>query len=434
MRANLPVRADRIAEDIDGLAALTDPERPWTRRAFTPRFLDGREFVERRMRAAGLETRIDAAGNLIGRRPGRVPGLGTIAVGSHSDTVPDGGRFDGIAGVAAGLEVARALADAGIVLDHDLEVIDCLAEEVSLFGVSCVGSRAIAGVMPPEWIVRQDAGGRTLGEAMREVGGEPERLAEARRSDIRAFLELHIEQGPVLEAEGLDVGLVTAIAGITRLEVVVDGRADHAGTTPMDRRADALVAAAALVTAINGAARRRAAGGQAHFAATVGEFRIEPGAANVVPSKAVMLVDARAEVRADMEAFRAELDGLVAAIAAEHGVAIAPPRLVSDNPPTPADARLLDHLAAASDGLGAGSRRMASGAGHDTAWFARVAPAAMIFVPCRDGRSHTPEEWAETDAIALGAAVIFEAVRRIDADGALRATDAADTAADTEKR
>lgn len=410
---NRLARADRIATDIDALAALTDPDRPWTRRAFTPRFLAGRAFVARAMENAGLTVRIDAAGNMIGRRPGRVSGKGVLAVGSHSDTVPDGGRFDGIAGVVAGLEIVRVLKERGIDLDHDLEVIDCLAEEVSIFGVSCIGSRAIAGVLPEDWLIRA-SDGLTLENAIKGVGGDPARLIEAKRSDITAFLELHIEQGPVLEADHLDVGIVTAIAGITRVEIVVTGRADHAGTTPMTARADALVAAADLVTAVERLALERSRG-DAHFAATVGEFAILPGAANVVPSSARLLIDARAERRDDMDAFLVDLARVATEIVGRRAVAIAEPRLVSDNLPTPSDPALVALLEAAADVAGATHRRMASGAGHDMAFFARIAPAAMLFVPCRAGRSHSPDEWAEPAAIALGTDVLIETIRRLDA-------------------
>jgi N-carbamoyl-L-amino-acid hydrolase len=233
------------------------------------------------------------------------------------------------------------------------------------------------------------------------------------RPDIAGFLELHIEQGPVLEAEKEDVGIVTAISGITRIEITVEGRADHAGTTPMDRRADALVAASQLVLDIRNAAAELAKS-PGHFAATVGEFRIEPNAANVVPSKVVLLVDGRAEIRADMEAFCRWLDGHVEKLAGAYGVTIKTPNRVSDNQPTPGDAGLLSTLEAACVRVGAKHRRMASGAGHDTAWIAKVAPAAMIFVPCREGRSHSADEWADNDDIALGAAVLFEAVREMD--------------------
>lgn len=412
MTRNLAVRPDRIAADIDALAAITEPDRPWTRRAFTPRFLEGRAWTERAFRFAGLATSVDAGGNLVGRRPGRRPELGAILVGSHTDTVPDGGRFDGIAGVVAGLEIARALADRGIDLDHDLVVIDCLAEEVSIFGVSCIGSRAAAGLLPADWLERS-AAGLTLAEGIAAVGGDPAALATARRRDVRAFLELHIEQGPVLEANRLDVGIVTAISGITRIEILVAGRADHAGTTPMGARADALVAAATLVLAVRDLAAALAGAGEGHVAATVGEFSIEPGAANVVPSAARLLIDARAERREVMERFLAALAERCRAAETE-GVSIGPPRIVSDNPPTPSDPRLLDEIEAACGDLGVQRCRMASGAGHDMAWFARIAPAAMVFVPCRGGRSHAPEEWADIDAVALGAEVLLQTILRLD--------------------
>ncbi|MDM9627347.1 Zn-dependent hydrolase [Rhizobium sp. S152] len=412
MSRNLPVNADRIAEDIAALAGITEPGHPWTRRAFSPLFMKGREYIEAQMKAAGLQPRIDAAGNLIGRRPGTKPGSGTIMLGSHSDTVPDGGRFDGIAGVVAALEVARALADQNIALDHDLEIIDFLAEEVSIFGVSCIGSRGMTGQLPEAWLSRS-SDGRDLAEAIAEVGGRPGVLLQENRPDISGFLELHIEQGPVLENGKTDIGVVTAIAGITRIEITVEGRADHAGTTPMDSRADALVAAAQLVVDIRDAAAERARR-PGHFAATVGEFRIEPNAANVVPSKVVLLIDARAEIRNDMDAFCEWLDAHVIKLAISQGASIRSPVRVSDNFPTPGDAGLLKTLERACDSVGATHRRMASGAGHDTAWIAKVAPAAMIFVPCKEGRSHSADEWAENDDIALGAAVLFEAVREMD--------------------
>ena len=411
-RHNLPVNADRIAEDIDALASITEPGHPWTRRAFSPLFLEGRAYIEARMKAAGLTTRMDAAGNLIGRREGAKPGVGTILVGSHSDTVPDGGRFDGIAGTIAALEVARSLKDHGIELDHDLEIVDFLAEEVSIFGVSCIGSRGMTGQIPEAWLSRM-SGDRTLSQGIAEVGGDPSVLLSQKRPDLAGFLELHIEQGPVLEAENKDIGIVTAIAGITRIEITVEGRADHAGTTPMDRRADALVAASQLVLDIRQRAAEQAKT-PGHFAATVGEFRIEPNAANVVPSKVVLLIDGRAEIRGDMEDFLAWIDGEVKTIAADYGVTINTPVRVSDNMPTPGAPVLLETLERACETVVAKHRRMASGAGHDTAWIAKVAPAAMIFVPCKEGRSHCAEEWAENDDIAMGAAVLFEAVRDMD--------------------
>ena len=410
MIPNSPIRTDRIAADIDALAAITEPGKPYTRRAFTPLFREGRKWLEQAMRDAGAVTRIDAAGNLVGTIPGTRPVLGTIMLGSHSDTVPDGGRFDGIAGVVVALEVARALRDQGVVLEHTLEVVDFLAEEVSIFGVSCIGSRGMSGTRPAEWLARE-SDGLTLEQGLLQVGGDP-RLP-AQRDDIKAFLELHIEQGPVLQDDQRDVGVVTAIAGITRIEIVVDGRADHAGTTPMGSRQDALTTAAWIALGVEELGKALASG-EAHFAATVGEFDMAPNAANVVPARVRMLIDARAERRDDMERFIDELDKGVAAIAEKTGVAVSEPRIVSDNQPTPCDADLLDVLDAACERAGAKHRRMASGAGHDTAWMTRITKAAMIFVPCVDGRSHAPDEFATSEDIALGAAVLLDAVRALD--------------------
>jgi beta-ureidopropionase / N-carbamoyl-L-amino-acid hydrolase len=407
---NSPIRSDRIEADIAALAAITEPGRPWTRRAFTPLFLEGRRWLAEAMVAAGGRAEIDAAGNLVATVIGQQPELGTIMIGSHSDTVPDGGRYDGIAGVVAGLEVMRALREGNVALRHSLQVVDFLAEEVSIFGVSCIGSRGMSGTRPEDWLARLNEG-RTLETAIAEVGGDARQ--PARREDIKAFLELHIEQGPVLQNDGLDIGVVTAIAGITRIEIVVEGRADHAGTTPMRARQDALTTAAWIALGIEELAKALAQGPH-HFAATVGEFEMTPNAANVVPARVRMLIDARAENRADMERFLEELAKGVAGISAKTGVAVEPLRIVSDNQPTPCDDELLDVLDAACERVGARHRRMASGAGHDTAWMARITRAAMIFVPCKDGRSHTPDESARIEDIALGAQVLLDAVLALD--------------------
>jgi N-carbamoyl-L-amino-acid hydrolase len=414
MSSNLPVNAARIAEDIDALARLTEPGRPWTRRVFSPLFLEGRAYIEARMRAAGLETRIDAAGNLIGRRSGRAGTQGVLMLGSHSDTVPDGGRFDGIAGVVAALEVARSLAERGVALAHDLEVVDFLAEEVSPFGVSCIGSRGMTAQMPETWLTRRNESG-ALGDALVSVGGDPAVVLRLSPPKIAAFLELHIEQGPVLERQGRDIGLVTGIVGITRFEILVEGRPDHAGTTPMDARADALVAASDLVLKIHDEALRLSRK-PSHFAATVGEFAMAPNAANVVPGRVRLLIDARAERRPDMEAFATWLDQAAKNVATAHDAAISPPARVSDSEPIACDPHLFAVLENAAKSAGMTTLPLVSGAGHDAAWIARVAPAAMIFVPSRDGRSHAPDEWTDNDAIARGAAVLFEAVLALDAE------------------
>lgn len=407
MRRNLDASIKDIETDLDALAQITDPERPWTRRAFSPRFDEGRDYLRRRFLGEGLNVWTDAGGNLIGRREGIEPQVGTIMLGSHSDTVPDGGRFDGVAGVVVALEVARILSRRGVALRHNLAVVDFLAEEVSTFGVSCIGSRAMAGVLPQDWL-RRISDGRDLATAIRDVGGKPESLEAPLADDLKAFLELHIEQGPVLEREKIALGVVTTIVGINRVEIEVTGRPDHAGTTPMGLRADALVAAARIVSEIERYATELS-GGPGHFTATVGEFEISPNAANVVPGRVRMLVDIRAERAEDKEAFVSWLTGLDA-----DGENTIEARLISANPGVQMDDGLQETLAKAADGLDTPYRKMVSGAGHDAAFMTRLCPSAMLFVPCRDGRSHCPEEWADAADLALAAEVLANTIMELD--------------------
>ena len=212
---NPPIDQARVWDDLMALAAITDPDRPYTRRSFSPRFLEGREWLRRRFEAAGLKVRMDAGANLIGRIDGAGQDARVIMLGSHSDTVPSGGRFDGPAGIIAGLEVVRALQAAGYRPRHAIEIVDFLAEEPSEYGVSCVGSRAMAGALDGKLLAFTGPGGEKLADAVQRVGGDPNKLADARRSDIAGFLELHIEQGAVLQNRKIDLGLVTGIVGIT---------------------------------------------------------------------------------------------------------------------------------------------------------------------------------------------------------------------------
>ncbi len=407
MRRNLDASIKDIEADLDALAQITDPERPWTRRAFSPRFDEGRDYLRRRFLSEGLNVSTDAGGNLIGRREGTEPQAGTIMLGSHSDTVPDGGRFDGVAGVVVALEVACILSRRGVALRHNLAVVDFLAEEVSIFGVSCIGSRAMAGVLPQDWL-RRISDGRDLATAIRDVGGKPESLEAPLADDLKVFLELHIEQGPVLEREKIALGVVTTIVGINRVEIEVTGRPDHAGTTPMGLRADALVAAARIVSEIERYATELS-GGPGHFTATVGEFEIYPNAANVVPGRVRMLVDIRAERAEDKEAFVSWLTGLDA-----DGGNTIEARLISANPGVQMDDGLQEMLAKAADGLDTPYRKMVSGAGHDAAFMTRLCPSAMLFIPCRDGRSHCPEEWADAADLALAAEVLANTIMELD--------------------
>jgi N-carbamoyl-L-amino-acid hydrolase len=413
-RSNLPVNQQRLWADVMALADMTEADAPYTRRSFTPKFLQGRDFLRHRFDAAGLEVRIDAGGNMIGRRTGQQAGCGTILIGSHSDTVPDGGRFDGVAGVTAALEVARSLTERGEELSHDLEVIDFLAEEVSAFRTSCVGSRAMAGRLTPEMLDEEGPGGEKLRDALRRVGGDPASLPAALRHDIAAFLELHIEQGRVLEDAREDVGVVRTIAGISRMALTVEGRADHAGTTPMSLREDALSGAVEVIRAIRDEACVRADGGNGYFVATTGELHLEPNAANVVPRSVRLLIDARAERRDVLEDFLRWMKSTLPPLAAAQRARLSSLDVLSDAMPAVLDPAVCDILVRSADALGLSHREMASGAGHDAAWISRFAPAAMIFIPCRGGRSHSADEWTESNQLAAGAAVMLEAVLRID--------------------
>ena len=412
---NLPLDADRLWDDVMALSAITEPDRPFTRRSFTPRFLEGRAFLAARFTAAGLAVRIDGAGNLIGRREGSDPHAGTIMLGSHSDTVPSGGRFDGIAGVIAALEIARALRDSGTQLRHTLEVVDFLAEEPSDFGLSCVGSRGMVGQLGPGHLGMVGPAGEKLAEALQRVGGDPKLVGAMTRRDVRAFFELHIEQGPVLEARNIDLGIVSGIVGITRLEIVFEGGADHAGTAPMDLRRDALVAAADVVTAIRRHAEHLANEKSGYFVATVGCLDVIPNAANVVPQRVRLVVDARSSHRPMTERFVAAIDQASCESAKAARVERAVFERLSDTMPVDCAPGLQALLVAGAQAFGFSTMPLASGAGHDAAFVAQIAPVAMVFVPCRGGKSHAPEEWAERNAIAAGATTIMEAVRCFDA-------------------
>jgi beta-ureidopropionase / N-carbamoyl-L-amino-acid hydrolase len=414
VKPHLPLNADRLWADVMALAKITDPERPYTRRSFGSLFLEGRAWLAKRFATAGLETRIDAGGNLIGRRQGNNPALGVIAVGSHSDTVPSGGRFDGIAGVVTGLEVVRALDDANIRLDHTIEVIDFLAEEPSEYGLSCIGSRAMVGALDGNMLQLTEPSGEKLSDALRRVGGDPDKLDQTKRRDIKAFLELHIEQGMVLASQSLDVGIVTSIVGIRRIEVIFEGAADHAGTTPLGLRHDALVAASRTVTAVRERARQLSEETSGYFVATVGILVVEPNASNVVPGRCRLVIDTRATDPALTTRFADIIDCDTVAYAAAASVRRVAFATLSDAPPVVCASVLREALREGAQKLGLRSCSLASGAGHDAAFMSRICPSAMVFVPSKAGKSHAPEEWTERDELAAGAAVILEALKTLD--------------------
>lgn len=398
---------------LEQLSALTEPDRPWTRCAFTPWHAAGRAWLRERFQEAGLVVRVDAAGNLIGRREGRVPGAPVLMVGSHSDTVVGGGRFDGIAGVIAGLEVAAALRASGHELDHAFEVVDFLAEEPNPYGLSCVGSRGMAGALLPAMLERRDASGVPLRQRLVEAGAGEVPVEAAVRKDVKAFLELHIEQGPVLEQRDLDVGVVTTIVGIRRLALRFVGQAAHAGTTPYALRRDALVAASAFVAGLPALVQADAPAGR-YLVATVGEMKVLPNAANVVPAVTELTVDLRSDDPVLLDHWAKRIADQAAAIAAEHGVALTDCLELSASAPAPCAPAVQGALRRAATALGLRQQDMVSGAGHDAAFLARVAPAGMVFVPSRHGMSHTADEWTDAQQLAKGIAALLGAVLELD--------------------
>lgn len=408
--AALPLDAERLLRDLAALAAFVEPgSAGWTRRAFSPAFIAGRAWLADRMREIGLSVRVDAAGNLIGRRLG-LADLPALVIGSHTDTVPGAGRFDGTLGVLAGLEIARALHDAGARLRHPLEVVDFLAEEPTPFGVCCVGSMAAAGCLDVRALDLRDEDGRALSDALRSVGARPADLGEAARAPgaIAGYLELHIEQGRRLERAGAPIGAVSGIVGIRRAALRIAGRADHAGTATMDARRDALAAAAELVLAVERVARASEGA-----VATVGRLDVAPNQANVVPGAVELIVEARALEWATVERLWDDIVGQAGRICASRGVELfaAEP---DDAAPTKTPQAMLDIISAACTHVAPGAPVLPSGAGHDAMWLARIAPAGMIFVRSRDGRSHCPEEYSSPEDIALGLAALARAVAELD--------------------
>ncbi len=413
MTALLAVDEARIRRRIEGLAALTERERPYTRRAFTDLYRQARAWLADEFRSGGLEPEVDAGGNLVGRRPGRREGARALASGSHIDTVAGGGRFDGIAGVVVALEAAQVLLENGIELDHPLFVYDFLSEEPSDYGASCVGSSALVGTLTPAMLAAEAPSGESLAAAVQRMGGDPRALGaplpDAGR--IAGFLELHIEQGPLLERERVAVGVVEGIVAIHRMALTLRGKAGHAGTTPMTLRRDALVGASAVVQDVW--ERARVQGEDGGFVATVGRMEVVPNGANVVPGEVRMALEARSLDEAEVAAFLEATLERARPRAAELGLELEA-EVVSTAPAVRSDARLLAALEASCQGRGLSYRRMSSGAGHDAMQIAQAAPVAMLFVPCADGLSHHPDEHAEIADIAAGAAVLLDALQRLD--------------------
>jgi allantoate deiminase len=380
--------AQRIWDHCEALARLSELEGGLTRVFLSKEQKAANELVLGWMHTAGMSARLDAIGNIVGRYEGDRPGLPCLMMGSHLDTVRDAGKYDGMLGVVAAIECVHALNARGERLPFAIEVIGFADEEGTRFNATLLGSRAVAGTFKPEVLGNADKDGIPMREAMRAFGLDPEKIGAAarRREDIHAYAELHIEQGPVLEAEALPVGVVTAINGATRFAVEVRGMAGHAGTVPMSLRQDALAAASECVLAIE---RRCAAVGD--LVGTVGKLECLPGAVNVVPGKVRFTID----IRAPRDAMRlAAVDDVLAemrAIAARRDVELAVTKTHEGGVAACAP-WLMEQIGAAIAAEGIAVRSLPSGAGHDGMAIIDVADIGMLFVRCEKGISHNPAE------------------------------------------
>ncbi|HKC45477.1 MAG TPA: allantoate amidohydrolase [Burkholderiales bacterium] len=403
MNATIQPSAKRIWDHAEALGKLSELEGGLTRVYLSPEQRAANELVTGWMREAGMSARLDAAGNVVGRYEGERPGLPCLMLGSHLDTVRDAGKYDGMLGVIAAIECVRTLHARTKRLAFAIEVIGFADEEGTRFNATLLGSRAVAGTFKTEVLANVDKDGVSMREAMRGFGLDPARIGEAahRREDVLAYAELHIEQGPVLEAEGLPVGVVTAINGATRFAVEVQGLAGHAGTVPMGLRRDALAAAAECVLAIE-----RRCSAEPDLVGTVGKLECLPGAVNVIPGKVKFTIDIRSprdaqrlaavkDVLEEMAAICKRRNAVLTATKThEGGVAACAPWLQQ---------QIGDAIAAE----GFQVRKLPSGAGHDGMAMIDLTDIGMLFVRCEKGISHNPAEAMTLDDVAVSARVFL---------------------------
>jgi hydantoinase/carbamoylase family amidase len=398
---------NELQQDLAALERFGySPDAGFRRLAWSRELRASLDWLASRMTEAGLDVTLDPAGNLLGRwGTGSGP---AILIGSHFDTVERGGRLDGALGVLAGLEVVRRLQRHGPPLSRPVWVIAFMDEEGVRFGEAMLGSRAFTGeALDPDLGERVDSSGESLAAAMAAWGRRPESAHTAHRvSDVGVYIELHIEQGPVLDATAKDIGIVTAIVGLEGLQVTVEGQPNHAGTTPMSYRRDPVAAAARLISSFDAAAR------EGEFLATVGKLTVERGGMNTIAGRCEFSVDLRAGTADALTGARRRLDQLVEAARGTHRVKVRSETLYRIDPAEMSPA-VVDSLEHAAHEVGATTLRMSSGAGHDAMVLSRKVPTGMLFVPSRGGISHAPQEHTDERAIELAVRALEHAVREL---------------------
>jgi len=407
----LRIDGERLNRQLGELKAFgRTPEGGVSRVAYSEADRDGRAYVMELMRQAGLDAHIDVIGNVIGRRAGSDANLPPILMGSHTDSVPHGGNFDGPVGVLGAVEVARTLDEAKLTTRHPLEVVIFQNEENGK-----TGSRALVGELEQRELDLPSHADKTIGEGIAFIGGDPTRLDEAIRAqgDVAHYLELHIEQGAVLHARSIDIGVVEGIVGIKRFNVVIEGKANHAGTTPMDQRSDALLTAGRFIDEVHEVATRL----PGRHVATVGKIEVHPGAPNVVPGRVDLSLEIRDLKMEKIDEIYESIDARAREIAARNRTSVSlEPYYLSRAAPTHENLRR--HVEESSDAMGLTHLRMPSGAGHDAQSIARIAPAGMIFIPSIDGISHSPKELSRPGDIEAGANVLLQTLLGTDASNA----------------
>jgi N-carbamoyl-L-amino-acid hydrolase len=409
--APLRVNGARLNQHLHELSEFgKNPQGGVSRVAYSEADRLGREYVMSLMRSAKLNVSIDAAGNIIGRRrESSETKLRPILIGSHIDSVPEGGNYDGDVGSLGAIEVAQTLAENNIYTQHPLEVVIFQNEEGGL-----IGSEAMIGVLGEKELDHVGSSGKTIREGINFIGGDVSKLASAKREkgSISAYLELHIEQGGTLEAEHIDIGVVEGIVGINQWNVTIEGFANHAGTTAMNNRRDALLAAAKFIEAVN----RVVTSVPGRQVGTVGKIQAFPGAPNVIPGKVILTLELRdleaAKIQMLYQKIRAEADAIAQASKVTFDFAE-----INTNIPAPTDSRIRALISQSARELGLTTKEMPSGAGHDAQDMARLAPVGMIFIPSIGGISHSPKEFSRSQDIENGANVLLQTVLRLDTDG-----------------
>jgi N-carbamoyl-L-amino-acid hydrolase len=413
MNPPFQIDIDRLQKEIDALALISENPPPVvTRVLFSQADLKARAFVKGLCQEAGLTLREDGAGNIFARWPGQDNRLPPVATGSHIDAIPNAGRYDGVVGVLGAIEAVRALKRTGFQPGRPIELIIFTAEEPTRFGIGCLGSRLLGGSLSLEKAAAlRDREGKSLEELRRAAGLETRDLGEVRLAPqcYAAFVELHIEQGPLLEQEGIPVGVVEKIAAPSTLRLELTGVGGHAGALLMPERHDALLAGAEIALAVEHAA---VTSGSPDTVGTTGVFRIEPGAVNSVPCRAWLEIDFRDTQLVTRDAALKRIEDSAAAICKRRGVTLRLERVNADAPAI-SDPRLVQTVADVCGELGLAVKKMISRAYHDSLFMAQVCPTTMIFIPCRGGVSHRPDEYSSPDQIRQGVAALALTLARL---------------------